>query len=79
MSKASGRFGRRFMGSDIKDAEEGSSDTMSEDRSTTPTNPGIHIHVTTVVEQEEERAEEILQNEGESARGTNSVTQFQRA
>lgn len=78
MSRASGRLGRRFMGSESKDAEEGSLDTMSEDRSASPMIPGIHIHVTTIVEQEEERAEEILRSESESLRGLVPATPFDR-
>ncbi|CZT21442.1 related to integral membrane protein [Ramularia collo-cygni] len=54
LSKASGRLGRRFIGGDLKLAEEGSLEVMSEDQSTPPSSPGCHIHVATVVEQEEE-------------------------
>lgn len=77
MSKASGRMGR-FLRSDIKDAEEGSSDTMSESQQTPPTSPGIHIQVTTIVEQEEERAEEIQRSESESVRGLVPAAPFER-
>lgn len=69
MSKASGRLGRRFVGMDLKDAEEGSLETMSEDMPSPPASPGIHIHVTTVVEQEEERAEGIPRSESRRERG----------
>lgn len=77
MSKASGRLGRKFLGSDLKSAEEGSSATMSEELPTPPPSPGIHIHVTTVVEQEEERAVVAPQSESRGGRGF-AATRCQR-
>lgn len=79
MSKASGRFGRRILGSEGKDTEEGSSDTVSEDREMSPVSPGIRIHVTTIVEQAEERAEDVLRDESESVMGLVPATPFERS
>ncbi|KAF7185647.1 Satratoxin biosynthesis SC1 cluster protein 4 [Pseudocercospora fuligena] len=72
--KQSGRFsrlGKKFSTSEIKEMEEGSQSSNSSHGRTSPNALTSGIHVTTIVEQEEERDmdEEIGRQESESIKG----------